>query len=161
MKLFNLIKIFILGLGFFLIFFACQTQSPNIRDEQDVEERTSPQQASKSESKLIRLSGLTEWNTIREGFLDSSTFQVKVSSLKTSRPEAMEEALDVAKRKCLRMLAAEANPNLSNDGRVDLKILIEEYGKIVSETDFVGEKYHFVFQVKRPALEIIIKEKLK
>ena len=61
----------------------------------------------------------------------------------------------------LRMLLAEAIPTITPDGRVDLRILIEEYGKIVSDTDFSGEKFHFVYQIKRPALEIIVKEKIK
>ena len=115
----------------------------------------------KNDNKNQKLLSLAEWNNSKEGFLDGSTFQVKVSSLKTNRNEALDEAVDVAKRKSLRLLQAESNPNLTNDGRVDLKIIIEEFGKIISATDFVGEKYHFIFQIKRPALEIIVKEKIK
>lgn len=149
------------GIVLLAFFSFCQAPSSNIRDEKDIEERAYSPQETKSDLRLIRLSGLGEWNSMREGFLDSSTFQVKVSSLKTNRSEALEEAVDVAKRKCLRMLASEANPSLSNDGRVDLKILIEEYGKMIADTEFLGEKFHFVFQIKRPALEIIVKEKIK
>jgi hypothetical protein len=59
------------------------------------------------------------------------------------------------------MLLTEAVPNISSDGKVDLRILIEEYGKITSDSEFTGEKYHFIYQIKRPALEIIVKEKIK
>lgn len=149
------------GIVLLSFFFYCRSTTPNIQDEREFEERNGNLQEAKIDYRMLRLSGLGEWNAMKEGFLDSSTFQVKVSSLKTNRSEALEEATDVAKRKCLRMLVAEANPNVSDEGRIDLKILIEEYGKIFADTEFLGEKYHFVFQIKRPALEIIVKEKIK
>jgi hypothetical protein len=140
----------------------CQNNSKAIRDvkESDDTYPLSSQEPLKYETKIHRLS-ISEWNSSKEGFLDSSSFQVKVSSLKSNRLEALEEANEVAKRKMLRMLLAEAIPTITPDGRVDLRILIEEYGKIVSDTDFSGEKFHFVYQIKRPALEIIVKEKIK
>ncbi len=138
----------------------CQSQSKIIRDEQDIDE-SSLKIASKSDKISMRTTGITDWNSSKEGFVDSSTFQIKISSLKTSKTEALEEAQDVAKRKALRMLLAEAIPNMSPEGKVDLRILIEEYGKIVADSEFAGEKYHFIYQIKRPALEIIVKEKIK
>ena len=140
----------------------CQNSSKAIRDvkESDDTYPSSSQEPMKYETKIHRLS-LSEWNSAKEGFLDSSTFQVKVSSLKSNRQEALEEANEVSKRKILRMLLAEAIPTITPDGKVDLRILIEEYGKIISDTDFSGEKFHFVYQIKRPALEIIVKEKIK
>ncbi len=140
----------------------CASEPKLIRDFKDVEEESSPSRkdSGKSEPRLQR-QALSEWNSSKEGFLDSSTFQVKVSSLKTNRPEALEEATEVAKRKALRMLLAEASTNISPEGKIDLRILIEEYGKILSDTDFSGEKFHFIYQIKRPALEIIVKEKIK
>lgn len=140
----------------------CGTEPKLIRDFKDVEEESSPSKKdlAKSEPRLQR-QALSEWNSSKEGFLDSSTFQVKVSSLKSSRQEALEEATEVAKRKALRMLLTEAASNISPEGKVDLRILIEEYGRILSDTDFSGEKFHFIYQIKRPALEIIVKEKLK
>jgi hypothetical protein len=146
-----------------LIFLStCQNNSKVIRDikESDDIYPSTSQEPIKYETKIQRLS-ISEWNSSKEGFLDSSSFQVKVSSLKNNRLEALEEANEVAKRKILRMLLAEAIPTISPDGKVDLRILIEEYGKIISDTDFSGEKFHFIYQIKRPALEIIVKEKIK
>jgi hypothetical protein len=140
----------------------CAPEPKLIRDFKDVEDGAFPtkQDSAKTEQRLQRQS-LSEWNSSKEGFLDSSTFQVKVSSLKTSRQEALEEATEVAKRKILRMLVAEASPTMSPEGKIDLRILIEEYGRILSDTDFSGEKFHFIYQIKRPALEIIVREKIK
>jgi hypothetical protein len=154
------ILIYLWLLSIFLI--TCQNDSKAIREIKESDDRypSSSQEPIKYETKMLRLS-LSEWNSSKEGFLDSSTFQVKVSSLKNNRQEALEEANEVAKRKILRMLLAEAIPTITPDGRVDLRILIEEYGKIISDTDFSGEKFHFIYQIKRPALEIIVKEKIK
>lgn len=102
-----------------------------------------------------------DWNRVQEGFLNPSTYQVKVSSLKTNRDEAIQEVTEVAKRKTAKMLQSEVGPNPSAEAKVEIKILVEEFGRLVAESDLLGEKRLYVFQVKRPALEIIIKEKLK
>lgn len=149
---------------FFLLLFTeinCQSQSKVIRDDRDLDDTPIKIDSPKSDRFSMRSTGINDWTSSKEGFIDSSTFQIKVSSLKTNKTEAIEEALDVAKRKALRMLLTEAVPNLSSEGKVDLRILIEEYGKITADSDFTGEKYHFIYQIKRPALEIIVKERLK
>ncbi len=149
---------------FFLLLFMeinCQSQSKVIRDDRDLDDTPIKIDSAKSDRFSMRSTGINDWTSSKEGFIDSSTFQIKVSSLKTNKTEAIEEALDVAKRKALRMLLTEAVPNISSEGKVDLRILIEEYGKITADSDFTGEKYHFIYQIKRPALEIIVKEKIK
>ena len=67
----------------------CQSQSKVIRDEQDIDE-SSLKIASKSDKISMRTTGITDWNSSKEGFVDSSTFQIKISSLKTSKTEALE-----------------------------------------------------------------------
>ena len=153
---FNILLLVILS----LIQNNCQFQSKVIRDENDIDE-SSLKVDLRSDKKSMRTTGITDWNSSKEGFVDSSTFQIKISSLKTNKVEALEEAQEVAKRKALRLLLSEAIPNISPEGKVDLRILIEEYGKIVADSEFAGEKYHFIYQIKRPALEIIVKEKIK
>lgn len=110
---------------------------------------------------LKRIKNLSEWNSVSEGFRSSYAYQVKVTSLKSDPELALKEAVDVAKRKSVKMLIAEAIPGLSNDSKTDIKILVEEYGKIVADSDFFDNKHHFVFLILKPGLETIIKEKLK
>ena len=110
---------------------------------------------------LYKIADIKEWNAIPEGFINHKTFQVKVTSLKTDKTLAIQEALEVAKRKAHKMLLAEAIPYLSPESKVDLKILIEEYGVIVADSKLIEDKHHFVFQIKRSALQIIVKERLK
>jgi hypothetical protein len=155
----NSINILLLVISIFMQI-NCQSQSKVIRDEKDLDESSLKSDA-RSDKISMRTTGITDWNSSKEGFIDSSTFQIKVSSLKTNKAEALEEAHDVAKRKALRLLLTETIPNISSEGKVDLRILIEEYGKIIADSEFTGEKYHFIFQIKRPALEIIVKEKIK
>lgn len=111
--------------------------------------------------KLYKFYRKEDWERVPEGFLDSSTFQVKVSSLRPNYDEALKEATEVGKRKAVALMIKHAFPNLSPEGKVELKILAEEYGKLVAESDLIEDKRYFVLQVKRPALEIIVKEKLK
>jgi hypothetical protein len=111
--------------------------------------------------KLYKFFRQEDWNRVPEGFLSPTIFQVKVSSLKQNREEAILEADQVAKRKASRLLQKEASPNLSPESKVDIKILVEEYGKLIAESDIIEDKRMFVFHVKKPALEIIVKEKLK
>ncbi len=110
---------------------------------------------------LKRIKNLSEWNSITEGFRSSYAYQVKVTSLKSDPELALKEAVDVAKRKSAKMLIGEAIPGLSNESKVDIKILVEEYGKIVADSDFFDNKHHFVFLILKPGLETVIKEKLK
>ncbi|MCX7999666.1 MAG: hypothetical protein N3A69_12070 [Leptospiraceae bacterium] len=111
--------------------------------------------------KLFKFYRKEDWERVPEGFLDSATFQVKVSSLKVNQEEAIQEATEVGKRKAVALMQNYAFPNLSPEGKVELKILAEEFGKLVAESDLIDDRRLFVFQVKRPALEIIVKEKLK
>jgi len=104
---------------------------------------------------------IEDWNRVLEGFINSSTYQVKVTSLKPNKEEAMQEAIEVAKRKAAKMLQAEISPNPSPEAKVEVKILVEEFGKLVADSDLLGDRRVYVFQVRRPALEIIVKEKLK
>lgn len=111
--------------------------------------------------KLFKFYRLEDWERVPEGFLDSSTFQVKVSSLKINREEAIQEAIEVGKRKSVALMQRYAFPNLSPEGKVELKILSEEFGKLIAESELIDNRRLFVFQIKRPALEIIVREKLK
>jgi len=104
---------------------------------------------------------IEDWNRVLEGFINSSTYQVKVTSLKPNKEEAMQEAIEVAKRKAAKMLQAEISPNPSPEAKVEVKILVEEFGKLVADSDLLGDRRVYVFQVRRPALEIFVKEKLK
>jgi 16S rRNA C967 or C1407 C5-methylase (RsmB/RsmF family) len=111
--------------------------------------------------KITTLQSLDEWNKLNEGFLNRSVFQVKVSSLKPDKEEALLEAEEVAKKKATKLLIAEGVPYMTPESKVEIKILVEENGKIISDSVRIDDKYFFVFQVKKPALEIIVKEKLK
>lgn len=111
--------------------------------------------------KMYTFQSLEEWNRVPEGFLSRSIYQVKATSLKASREEAYLEAEEVAKKKATRMLIAEGVPYMTPESKVEIKIFVEESGRMVSDSIVLDGKYHFVFQVKKPALEIIVKEKLK
>ncbi len=111
--------------------------------------------------KVTTLQSLDEWNQLTEGFLNRSVFQVKVSSLKADKDEALLEAEEVAKKKATKLLIAEGVPYMTPESKVEIKILVEEHGKITSDSVKIEDKYFFAFQVKKPALEIIVKEKLK
>lgn len=111
--------------------------------------------------KLYKFYRKEDWERVIEGFIDSSTFQVKVTSLKPNPEDALKEAAEVGKRKAVALMMNYAFPNLSPEGKVELKILAEEFGKLVAESEFIEDRRFFVFQVKRPALEIIVKEKIK
>ncbi len=111
--------------------------------------------------KLYKFYRKEDWERVTEGFLDSATFQVKITSLKVNYNEAIQEATEVGKRKAVALMMQYAFPNLSPEGKVELKILAEEFGKLVAESEFIEDRRFFVFHVKRPALEIIVKEKLK
>ena len=110
------------------------------------------------EQRLFKIYRVEDWNRVPEGFLDGSTYQVKVTSLKPQREEAVQEAIEVAKRKAVAMLQKEGTTTKSPESKVEIKILVEEFGKLVAETDLIEDRRFFVFQVKRPALEIIVKE---
>lgn len=93
-----------------------------------------------------------------QGFLDSSTFQVVVSSLKTDSTQAELEATSVAKKKSFQLLQTYPRKSLSPQGRNELK-QISESGKIVKRGSESGKKY-FIYQIKRTGLKLFIESKL-
>ncbi|MCB1176638.1 MAG: hypothetical protein KDK36_03570 [Leptospiraceae bacterium] len=124
-------------------------------------QETAPAPVQVDPDALYTYKSLEEWNKVKEGFLNTATFQVKVTSLKSDRDAALAEANEVAKRKAVKLLIAEGVDFMSPESKVDIKILVEESGKMIADSEKLEERFYFVFQVKRPALEIIIKEKLK
>ncbi|MCB1141427.1 MAG: hypothetical protein H7A24_14870 [Leptospiraceae bacterium] len=112
-------------------------------------------------TKIYKIKSQDEWHNIKEGFISGSTYQLKVTSLKINKYDGYHEAMDVAKRKAIKNLTYLADPYLSPEGKIDIKILVEESGSIVAHSDFIGEKYFYVYQVKRPALKIIVEDKIK
>jgi hypothetical protein len=112
-------------------------------------------------SRLVKINTVQDWNSTKEGLITPSIFQIKVTSLKPDKFEAYKEAIEVAKRKAFKNMSSVANPYLTPEGKVDIKILIEEYGTMIAMSDYIDEKFYFIYQVRRPALEIILKEKLK
>jgi hypothetical protein len=111
------------------------------------------------DSKLKDAPSEQEFEKLPEGFINSNTFQVVVSSLKSNPTDAESEGLMVAKKKAFQMLLAYPKASVSSDGRKELKTLSES-GKIVRKSQ-PGSKTYFVYQIHQTALETLVKSKIK
>ncbi len=127
-----------------------KVQTPKVNDSTSVVE-----EATKTETVLEN-----EFEKYPEGFIDSNTFQVVVSSLKEDLSSASTEALSVAKKKSLQILLTYPKVNITPDGRKELKE-ISESGKVVKTSAYTDSRMYFVYQISRPNLEAYVKKQLK
>lgn len=127
-----------------------KVQTPKVNDSTSVVE-----EATKTETVLEN-----EFEKYPEGFIDSNTFQVVVSSLKEDISTASTEALSVAKKKSLQILLTYPKVNITPDGRKELKE-ISESGKVVKTSAYTDSRMYFVYQISRPNLEAYVKKQLK
>lgn len=127
-----------------------KVETPKVNDSTSVVE-----EATKTETVLEN-----EFEKYPEGFIDSNTFQVVVSSLKEDLSTASTEALSVAKKKSLQILLTYPKVNITPDGRKELKE-ISESGKVVKTSAYTDSRMYFVYQISRPNLEVYVKKQLK
>lgn len=111
------------------------------------------------ESKEKNAPSEQEFEKLPEGFINSKTFQVVVSSLKSNSREAESEGLMVAKKKAYQMLLAYPKTAISSDGKKELKTLSES-GQIVRKSE-PGTKTYFVYQINQTALKTLVQTKIK
>ncbi|MEI7013690.1 lipoprotein [Leptospira licerasiae] len=89
-----------------------------------------------------------------EGFINSSTYQVVVSSLDSNE----NEALDLAKKRALNLFIAEKGDSFRPTDRKFLKELVDSKGKIVKVSKPINGKTYYLFHVSQPDLKIEIKK---
>lgn len=99
-----------------------------------------------------------EFEKLPEGFINPNTFQVVVSSLKSSPKDAESEAVMVAQKKAFQMLQTYPKNALTIEGRKELKE-ISESGKIVRKSP-PSTRTYFVYQIQKTGLELQIRSKL-
>jgi len=153
MKAMHKLVIFLLSSYSIIITLNCandKVQTPKVNDSTSVVE-----EATKTETVLEN-----EFEKYPEGFIDSNTFQVVVSSLKEDISTASTEALSVAKKKSLQILLTYPKVNITPDGRKELKE-ISESGKVVKTSAYTDSRMYFVYQISRPNLEAYVKKQLK
>jgi hypothetical protein len=153
MKAMHKLVIFLLSSYSIIITLNCandKVQTPKVNDSTSVVE-----EATKTETVLEN-----EFEKYPEGFIDSNTFQVVVSSLKEDLSSASTEALSVAKKKSLQILLTYPKVNITPDGRKELKE-ISESGKVVKTSAYTDSRMYFVYQISRPNLEAYVKKQLK
>lgn len=129
----------------FFVFFQCKSEE-------------SSRKTVLEESKATKHSGKNEFQNLPEGFINSSSFQVVVSSLKSNDSSAEKEAISVAEKKSFQMLQTYPKKPLSAKGRKELK-LISGSGKITKKGSHSGKKY-FVYRIQKPGLKILVESKL-
>ncbi|MCG9874933.1 MAG: hypothetical protein MH321_09120 [Leptospiraceae bacterium] len=153
MKAMHKLVIFLLSSYSIIITLNCandKVETPKVNDSTSVVE-----EATKTETVLEN-----EFEKYPEGFIDSNTFQVVVSSLKEDISTASTEALSVAKKKSLQILLTYPKVNITPDGRKELKE-ISESGKVVKTSAYTDSRMYFVYQISRPNLEAYVKKQLK
>ncbi|EQA72624.1 lipoprotein [Leptospira noguchii] len=88
-----------------------------------------------------------------EGFLNSDTFQVVVSSLEGNA----DEAQDLARKRALNLLIAEKGDKFRPSDKSVLKELVESKGQIVKSSGPIQGKIYFLFQISSPGLKSSLK----
>ncbi|MBW0432106.1 lipoprotein [Leptospira yasudae] len=88
-----------------------------------------------------------------EGFLNSDTFQVVISSLEGNA----DGAQDLARKRALNLLIAEKGEAFRPADKTILKELVESKGKIVKHSGSIQGKTYFLFQVSSPGLKSSLK----
>lgn len=89
-----------------------------------------------------------------EGFINSSTYQVVVSSLEGSE----HEALELARKRALNLFIAEKGDLFRPTDRKFLKELVEMKGKIVKTSKPINGKTYYLFHISQPDLKIELKK---
>ncbi|MCC5813599.1 MAG: hypothetical protein JJT78_02480 [Leptospira sp.] len=110
------------------------------------------------ESKTTDTKTANKFESLPQGFINSGTFQVVVSSLKQDASQAESEATSVAQKKSFQMLQSYPKKPLTPKGRTELKS-ISESGKI-TQKGAVGGKRYFVYQISRTGLKVLVESKL-
>lgn len=122
---------------------------------------STPQETKKTvaqESNSTKSSSANAFESLPEGFINSNTFQVVVSSLKLDSQQAEVEAKTVAEKKSFQMLQTYPQKPLTPKGRIELKE-ISESGKI-TQRGKVGDKKFFVYQIQRSGLKLLVESRL-
>ncbi len=139
----------------FSIIFTLNCANDKVQTPKENDSTSVVEEATKSET-----ISENEYEKYPEGFIDSNTFQVVVSSLKEDLSSASTEALSVAKKKSLQILLTYPKVNITPDGRKELKE-ISESGKVVKTSSYTDSRMYFVYQISRPNLEAYVKKQLK
>jgi PBP1b-binding outer membrane lipoprotein LpoB len=110
------------------------------------------------ESKTTDSKTTNQFESLPQGFINSGTFQVVVSSLKQDASQAESEALSVAQKKSFQMLQSYPKNPLTPKGRTELKSISESGG--ITQKGVVGSKRYFVYQISRTGLKVLVESKL-
>ncbi|AVQ10545.1 Uncharacterized protein XB16_0193 [Leptospira santarosai] len=98
-------------------------------------------------------SSADEFIKAAEGFLNSDTFQVVVSSLEGDS----DMAQDLARKRAINLLIAEKGDKFRPSDKAVIKELVESKGKIVKSSNSIQGKIYFLFQVSSPSLKTTLK----
>lgn len=90
----------------------------------------------------------------RSGMITSSTYQVFITVFGNSEQEAQKNGLQEARQKAYNLLLQEPfiPRNISDEGKRDLRRLIEESGKMVQMVKESDNTWSLVLQINKPGL---------
>jgi hypothetical protein len=94
------------------------------------------------------------------GMVSSSTYQVFVTAFGNSEGDVKEAALRDAKQKAFNLILKEpfVSRTISDQGKKEIKNIIEENGKIVRLQKESGDTWSAVFQINKPGLQNHLKQ---
>lgn len=97
--------------------------------------------------------------SLPEGFINSNTFQVVVSSVNSDPKQAESEAVTVAQKKSFQVLQTYVKQALTSEGKTELKE-ISESGKITKKS-LGSKKSVFLYQIQKQGLESQVKTRIR
>lgn len=95
---------------------------------------------------------VTEEEVLREGMVSSSTYQVMVSAIATSAEDARIKGEPEARRKAFNLIVREPffRGMLSDEGRRQLRMIVDQKGRVVRVKQEPDQTYTVVFQITQP-----------
>ncbi|MCE9599724.1 MAG: hypothetical protein K8S54_17325 [Spirochaetia bacterium] len=114
----------ILSLVFALTVFACAAPAPQVSEEE----------------------------VLREGMVSSSTYQVMVTTLADSPEDARIKGEPEARRKAFNLIVREPffRGMLSDEGRRQLRLIVDQKGRVVRVHQEPDRSYTVVYQITQP-----------
>lgn len=95
---------------------------------------------------------VSEEETIREGMVSSSTYQVMVTAIASNAEDARVKAEPEARRKAFNLIVREPffRGMLSDEGRRQLRAIVDERGRVVRVRQEPDLTYTVIFQITQP-----------
>lgn len=129
----------------FSFFSVCKTPTTKESGQTDTPKSVVQESAPAEEDQFVKAT---------EGFLNSSTYQVVVSSLEGNE----REALELARKRALNLFIAEKGELFRPTDRKVLKELVDTKGKIARTSKPINGKTYYLFQISQPDLKIELKK---